>query len=217
MIQTGTKERIVRLIPDIYPENPRDLDNLGKMLCWHRRYTLGDESAKDTLVDAIRRSSKYRESWGDWYSDFYRDFDNPQVLADTAFDCEVLADALPLYLYDHSGITMNTTGFHCPWDSGQVGFIYALKTDVRDEFGVNRITKNVIQRVRECLRAEVSTYDDYLTGNIYGFEIVDETGEVTDSCYGFYGYDVEANGMLDHIPLELHAAAKTAEIDYSRR
>ena len=26
--------------------------------------------------------------------------------------------ALPLYLYDHSGITMNTTGFSCPWDSG---------------------------------------------------------------------------------------------------
>ena len=25
---------------------------------------------------------------------------------------------LPLYLYDHSGITMNTTGFSCPWDSG---------------------------------------------------------------------------------------------------
>ena len=28
---------------------------------------------------------------------------------------------LPLYLYDHSGITMNTTGFSCQWDSGQVG------------------------------------------------------------------------------------------------
>ena len=27
---------------------------------------------------------------------------------------------LPLYLYDHSGITMNTCGFSCPWDSGQV-------------------------------------------------------------------------------------------------
>ena len=36
---------------------------------------------------------------------------------------------LPLYLYDHSGITMNTTGFSCPWDSGQVGWIYAFKED----------------------------------------------------------------------------------------
>ena len=26
----------------------------------------------------------------------------------------------PLYLYDHGGITMNTTGFSCSWDSGQV-------------------------------------------------------------------------------------------------
>ena len=31
---------------------------------------------------------------------------------------------LPLYLYDHSGLSMNTSGFSCPWDSGQVGWIY---------------------------------------------------------------------------------------------
>ena len=36
---------------------------------------------------------------------------------------------LPLYLYDHSGITMNTCGFSCPWDSGQVGWIYASAMD----------------------------------------------------------------------------------------
>ena len=26
--------------------------------------------------------------------------------------------ALPLYLYDHSGITIRTSPFSCPWDSG---------------------------------------------------------------------------------------------------
>ena len=42
---------------------------------------------------------------------------------------------LPLYLYDHSGITMNTTGFSCGWDSGVVGFIYCSKKDFREETG----------------------------------------------------------------------------------
>ena len=30
---------------------------------------------------------------------------------------------------------MNTTGFSCPWDSGQVGWIYATKQKFRDETG----------------------------------------------------------------------------------
>ena len=42
---------------------------------------------------------------------------------------------LPLYLYDHSGITMSTGPFSCPWDSGQVGWIYASKKTFIDETG----------------------------------------------------------------------------------
>lgn len=34
---------------------------------------------------------------------------------------------LPLYVYDHSGVRLNTTGFSCPWDSGQVGWIVATR------------------------------------------------------------------------------------------
>jgi hypothetical protein len=30
---------------------------------------------------------------------------------------------------------MNTTGFSCPWDSGQIGWIYASLEDVKKEFG----------------------------------------------------------------------------------
>ena len=44
---------------------------------------------------------------------------------------------LPLFLYDHSGITINTTGFSCPWDSGQVGFIYITKAKALKEWGVD--------------------------------------------------------------------------------
>ncbi len=47
---------------------------------------------------------------------------------------------LPLDLYDHSGITMNTTGFHCPWDSGQVGYIYVMPEDIRKEFSAARVS-----------------------------------------------------------------------------
>lgn len=55
---------------------------------------------------------------------------------------------LPLYLYDHSGITMNTTGFSCPWDSGQVGWIYASKEDALKEFGGKSFTASTLPKSR---------------------------------------------------------------------
>jgi len=80
---------------------------------------------------------------------------------------------LPLYLYDHSGITMNTTGFSCPWDSGQVGWIYATKKDVKKWYGLKRINKPYIDKVREILLGEVKAYDRYLTGEYLHEEVED--------------------------------------------
>ena len=106
----------LEVIIDTYPESPRAWDNLTTMVCSHRRYDLGDEQAKN--IDEY-------SSWDEWLQgevyDLYGGEDN--------------VVCLPLYLYDHSGITMNTTGFACSWDSGQVGWIYATKEKLRKETG----------------------------------------------------------------------------------
>ena len=81
------------------------------------------------------------------------------------------AIVLPLYLYDHSGITISTAPFSCPWDSGQVGFISVSKAKVREEFGIQRITAKVREKAEEILRGEVKDYDQYLQGEIWAFEI----------------------------------------------
>lgn len=104
----------------------------------------------------------------------------------------------PLYLYDHSGITISITPFSCPWDSGQVGYIYVTKEELRKEFKKRRITNKVIDKAKEILRSEVEVYDQYLTGDIYEFIIRNEKNEIVDSCCGFFGYDFEANGLIDH-------------------
>jgi hypothetical protein len=92
---------------------------------------------------------------------------------------------LPLYLYDHSGITMNTTGFSCPWDSGQVGEIYCTYADIEKEYG-NRNAES-IAKAEHLLQAEVREYDHYIRGDCYGYIIKDESGEEADSCWGFIG------------------------------
>jgi len=107
--------------------------------------------------------------------------------------------SLPLFLYDHSGITMNTVGFHCPWDSGQVGIIFISKEDIRREYNVKRISKKLKARVSKYLEGEVSTYDQYLTGDVWYYSIEEKTvytseegdtldqWDVIDSCGGFFG------------------------------
>ena len=154
----------IRVMQDSDAESPRDWDNLGTMVYWHRNYILGD-------VDGNR------------------EYESVESFLEEIGDAIVL----PLYIYDHSGITMNTTGFSCPWDSGQVGFIYVTLEDVRKEYGWKRITKDRRARIEGYLRNEVNTFDMYLRGEVYGFNIVreDEDGEEVDidSCWGFYGYD----------------------------
>jgi hypothetical protein len=93
---------------------------------------------------------------------------------------------LPVYIYDHSGITINTTGFSCSWDSGQVGIIYISRKDAVKEWGKTICTASVVQRARKCLKAEIETLDQYVTGSVYGYIVEDPEGEETDSCWGFY-------------------------------
>ena len=122
-------------------DDPRQYDNLGKMVCFHRRYSLGDKHNYES-----------------------QDYNGWEEMKSHIVKKEDVLVILPLYLYDHSGITMNTTGFSCPWDSGQVGWIYATKKDVKEWYGLKRINKPNIDKVKEILLGEVKAYDRYLTG-----------------------------------------------------
>jgi hypothetical protein len=169
----------IDIIQDTDPESPRTWDNLGTMICFHSRYNLGDKH---------NYNHNHYNGWGEMEKDIIK--------------TENVGVILPLYLYDHSGITMNTTGFSCGWDSGQVGFIFISKEKIREEYGVKRITQKVRDRITKNLVGEVETYDQYLTGDIYGYRITDtETDEKLDSCWGFYGSDYcmeEGKGIVDY-------------------
>jgi len=104
----------------------------------------------------------------------------------------------PLYLFDHSGITISLSPFTCPWDSGQVGYVLVEKEKAIREFGKKKLTKQARDKVYRCIQGEVTTYDQYLSGEVYGYEIED-AGE---SCWGFYGQDkcmAEARSVVDYI------------------
>lgn len=107
---------------------------------------------------------------------------------------------LPLFLYDHGGITMSTSNFACTWDSGQVGWIYADPDRIEKEYG--KITKDTIAKATARLEAEVLCYDLYITGQCYGFRLYDGECEI-DSCWGFLGaIDDMAEELRGYLPSE---------------
>ena len=122
-------------------------------------------------------------------------------------------ESLPVYMYDHSGYTIATTPFSCPWDSGQLGHIVVTDVEMRKEFGVKRLTKELRAKALKQLQQEVETYDEYLRGEVYGYVAEDEGGNHLDSCWGYYGSDdeymmSEARNAVDY---QITKAAKDIE------
>lgn len=202
----GTRYR-GRIVYDPEPANPRkEYDQIATMWCWHRRYDLGDEEPSFDPSDFWRELARMAHP---------HEFDNDCPHCELGYkldeagerteefchmcegtgekpidECQREAEEVfivsPLYLYDHSGITISMGAFSCPWDSGQVGYIFVERAKAKAEWGVYA-DKDILER----MRGEVEAYDRYLTGQIFGYIIdrVDEDAEVVedhiDSCWGF--------------------------------
>ncbi|MAY33064.1 MAG: hypothetical protein CMM86_10715 [Rhodovulum sp.] len=167
------KGHIIKIYHDPDAESPRAWSNLGTLICWHRRYRLGDSHQFDSPEAFLRDLADVSDSSDLSMAQLRERADRKAVL-------------LPVFLYDHSGLAMNTIGFHCPWDSGQVGFVYVTLEAVRKEFSVKRVTKALREKAEDILRGEIVSYDANLGGWVYGY-VIERDGEEIDACWGFVG------------------------------
>jgi hypothetical protein len=165
----------LEIVQDEDPQSPRvEMDNLGTIVCFHRKYKLGDKT--DLPSTAF-------DGWADMKAHLIEQLEAEVVL--------------PLYLLDHSGLSLSTSDFNDKWDSGQVGFIYATRAAILSQYFRKRITDRLRARVKLALQAEVAVYAQYLEGDVWGFMVKDEDGEVVDSCWGFYGrQEAEEGGVI---------------------
>ena len=90
---------------------------------------------------------------------------------------------------------MSVKPYSCPWDSGQVGYIYVSCDKIRKEWGVKRISSKLKKAILKELQCDVEEYDIYLRGEVYGYQI--EFPDDADSCWGFLGSDFEKSGLMD--------------------
>jgi hypothetical protein len=183
--QREHKGLTIKVYQDEIGDSPRDWDNLGTVVCWHSRYNLGDKHS----------------------------FDTPQDFLDYAKANKPLR--IPIFMYDHSGIGLSTSNlqypFNCPWDAGQVGWIYVEVAKVKDEWKWKQLTASRRTKILSLLEGEVETYDKFLRGEVYGYVVEDEEGNHLDSCGGHYELDYlweEATSAADYIleKLSTHAA-----------
>lgn len=183
------------LLPDEDIGNPRtENDNVGTMVCFHKRGNYGDK-------DHGYRS----EDHGGW----------------DALEKAILKDhpgavILPVYMYDHSGVALRTTPFGDPWDSGQLGLIFADRKKVLEEWGgkgAKQVTPAIRAAAERCLTSEVEEYSRYVNGEGHGYRVLDPNGDEVDSCWGFLGYDYAKEEMADALLSSANEAARKAKVE----
>jgi hypothetical protein len=213
-------DKILEIHQDDDAANPRkEWDNLGTMICWHKRYDLGDKhyyaDSNEMFCDILniepesiehisqsKRQEKIKESG---------------------------IIILPLYLYDHSGITMSTGSFigkapHAEWDSMIVGYIYITKQKI-EENGFDdkwlekykviypeQANKSIEEVIENMLKGEVEVYDQYLRGNVYGFVVKKRVKRFSIAAEDLVNVTNEAHGYINK-DLFLEIATKEEELE----
>lgn len=173
----------VRIEHDQDAESPANWDNVGAITYRKgAREVLGTEA-----IDENR------------YHDITQGIENETLIG------------LPVYAYVHSGASISTTAYNCPWDSGRSGWVYCTKEKAIAEFGKKILSATAKEKALSCLRGEVETFSQYLAGEVYGY-IVERAvvggWEVLDSCWGCYGLDYtinEGRSAAEHFAEEVTA------------
>ena len=150
----GSKGLRLEIVIDEDGLNPRtDYDNLGTMVCRHKKYNLGDINSE---ADVERVMSEVNEK-------------NSLIV--------------PIYMYEHSGIALKASPFNDPWDSGQLGIIYVSHENIVKEYGslskenIETATRVLVAEVEEYSKyVNGETYgfrilneDDEVLESCYGF------------------------------------------------
>ncbi len=232
--ENGMAAVVGYLTQDSDCSNPReDFDSFGKMICFHDRYTLGDKHTYSEPSDFMQSlacefdpdlEDKIEALNNDRYQELVDGGASHDAAANTVESeiSELISKTveesgtvmLPLFLYDHSGLTMSVTSFSCQWDSGQVGWIYATGEKIKDEFGNDPTV--AVTAATNLLKSEVETFDQYLRNDVYGVSIetfvnigsLEEPEwekEEIDSCWGFFGQEYAAGELKDQFEASLEA------------
>ena len=79
------------------------------------------------------------------------------------------------------------------WDVSTLGAVFVRRKEFPTATKARKAAQNLIR-----------DWNDYLSGNVYGYSVEDENGDSVASCWGFYG-DIEKSGLLEQAREEAKA------------
>ena len=154
------------------------------------------------------------EDWGDdnlflvgYHRDFYVDnhkkitkelartianngIDEDGETSETAKDYMKKYHIFGLEAYIHSGVSLALSHEgNFPdrqWDVSQLGLVFVSKKEWRLRASARKAALGLIE-----------TWNDYLSGAVYGYLIENPDGEESGGCWGFWGYDYEKSGLME--------------------
>lgn len=189
-----------------------DWDNVATMACFHPRHSLGDRLEQKTpgaFLDHLVRKCYRPEDLYEMLKNgkckpFLQDLESEDIdICDAEAVLEFFHDnvdenvygadaifalledrlvAVPMWLYDHSGLTVSCGERAYPYndkfDSSAVGWCVLEKTKAISELGATEADWK--EKSEACIRAEVRSYDQYLQGDVWYYQL--------RSCHGYCGY-----------------------------
>jgi hypothetical protein len=176
----------IKIFQDDCPEGPDSWgDNNLFLVAFHRDFWVkGPKTKAGYFLITKEEARDYLEHDG---KDVDEDGNETEMLPDYHI--------FPLSAHIHGGIRLYLGHISKDWDNSLLGLVAVSKKEWPDR-----------AKAEEAGESLVSTWNDYLDGNIYGFMIQDAQDRDIESCWGFYGdYDkeggalLEARAIVDHI------------------
>lgn len=180
---------VITIEHDQYTSSPREWDNLGTMVSFHSRYTLGDKTEFKDHTALMEYITETQSIW------------------------------LSVFLMDHSGLSLSSGDFGCRWDSGQVGMIFVTREKILENYGdttqatldkVTSILKAEIEDYNRFLSGDIFTYT-VTRGNTCKTCEHTETEHV-DGCGGFYGMEDAIDAAKESIDAELSQSTPPTKV-----
>ena len=161
-----------RLINDDCAINPREWDNVGQLALYPNRYL-------NSELDINDLPSK-----------------------------DEVIMMFPLRFYSHSGISFSISSgypYNDAWDSGKAGYVIVTREQVKKLYGNRNNTPDFRAELTKAVRAEIDNLNAYMNGDCWAYVIYDNedgSGNVLDSCGGYYSYkdaENEAKSQIEYL------------------
>ena len=107
-----------------------------------------------------------------------------------------------IHTHCHSNLSLDTRIFKDTYifEVGIGGFIYMSKKMIREEYGVQRISKKIASMVEEDARSSLKTLAQWINGDVYHLSIKDADDEIIEGMDGVY---IDDDGTFDSSVIEL--------------